>query len=153
MTQAPSFGVLLAGVPVLLPAGIALEFVAQASLYPLPMAPERVVGLMQLRGQPLLVLDASVQRAERHTERRTGTSRDVLVVGTLPQAAALLVDGPPRRVEVTQQRDELADTPRGALAECPFVDALTSHRVDRADAHAGWYEVDPERLFEALMRS
>lgn len=149
MTQAPSFGVLLAGVPVLLPAGIPLEFVAQASLHPLPLAPQRVAGLMQLRGQPLLVLDASVQRAER----RTATSHDVLVVGTMPQAAALLVDGPPQRVEVLPQRDELADTPRGALAECPFAEALTSHRVDRADAHAGWYEVDPDRLFEALMRS
>lgn len=149
MTQAPSFGVLLAGIPVLLPAGTALEFVAQASLFPLPLAPERVAGLMQLRGQPLLVLDASTPRADR----RTGASHDVLIVGTIPQAAALLVDGPPQRVEVTEQREELADRPRGALAGCPFADALTAHRIDRADSHAGWYEADPERLFDALMRS
>src|SRR5690606_1997128 len=58
---ATRFGARLGGIGVALPAGTALEFVADAAIYPLPLAPARVAGLMQLRGQPLVVLDPSTE--------------------------------------------------------------------------------------------
>lgn len=130
MTQAPSFGVRLAGLPVRLPAGTPLEYVAQASLHPLPLASKRVAGLMQLRGQPLVVLDASANEgAPARAAAVALVPHDVLVVGTLPNAAALLVDGAPQ--PVPDQADALA-LPLvrvGALADCPFFDAIVAHRV------------------------
>jgi len=149
MTQPPSFGVCLAGLPVRLPAGTALEFVAQASLHPLPLAARRVVGLMQLRGQPLVVLDASPDRdgaAPRSTH-------DVLVVGTLPNAAGLLVDGAPRAAPVDGPAIGLPLSKADALAGCPFFEAIVSHHVVAGDRVEGaeWYEVDPSRLIAALL--
>ena len=144
---AARFGARLGGVGVALPAGTALEFVADAAIYPLPLAPARVAGLMQLRGQPLVVLDPSTEPAAATAMRR----RDVLVVGKPPQAAALLVDGPPQALV------EAGWQPAGERApDCPFASAL--HVVGREPGQRGgpgeiWYEADPERLFEALARS
>ncbi len=89
-----------------MPAGTPLEFIVGAAVYPLPLAPARVAGLMQLRGQPLVVLDASPAPAVGNALCR----RDVLVVGKPPQAAALLVDGPP------QALPEEAGTGRGCAS-------------------------------------
>lgn len=170
MTQAPSFGVRLAGLPVRLPAGTPLEYVAQASLHPLPLASKRVAGLMQLRGQPLVVLDASAKEAAAAVAL---VPHDVLVVGTLPNAAALLVDGAPQPVAADADALGLPLVRVGTLADCPFFDAIVSHRVAAADAGGAgdacegagdadgagegaggiteWYDVDPSRLFAALL--
>lgn len=149
MTAAPSFGVRLAGLPVRMPAGIALEYVAQAALHPLPLAPRRVAGLMQLRGQPIVVLDASAGEGEGADP---GTrAHDVLVVGTVPNAAALLVDAAPQPVAIDAAALGLPLARAGALADCPFFDAIVSHRVCEGDDGGEWYEVDPARLFAALL--
>lgn len=163
MTQPPSFGVRLAGIPVRLPAGTALEFVPQASLHPLPLAPARVAGLMQLRGQPIVVLDAS---ASRGTGSATGSDagsaaasvalapHDVLVVGTLPHAAGLLVQGAPQRLAEDAATLELPLARVDALADCPFFDAIVSHHGAPAgggEEGADWYDVDPSRLIAALL--
>lgn len=145
--SATRFAARLGGVSVALPAGTPLEFVADATLYPLPLAPMRVAGLMQLRGQPLVVLDASPRpqgavAIDRH---------DVLVVGRPPQAAALLVDGPPRALA-----DGHWHPVRGTRPDCAFAAALDVAAPEpRASAAVGeaLYEVDPERLFEVLVRS
>ncbi len=159
MTPAPSFGVCLAGLPVRLPAGTPLEFVAQASLHPLPLAPQRVAGLMQLRGQPLVVLDASARREALATATRS--TCDVLVVGTLPNAAGFLVDGAPQPVPEVAAALGLPLAKAGALADCPFFDAIVAHRVDAGGEAEGegatgggrgeWYDVDPSRLLAALL--
>ncbi len=144
---ATRFAARLAGVGVALPAGTPLEFVADAAIYPLPLAPARVAGLMQLRGQPLVVLDASARAAGGAAIDR----RDVLVVGRPPQAAALLVEGPPRPLVDGQWHPA-----RGARPDCVFASALDvaggEHGASRATGEV-LYEVDPERLFEALVRS
>src|SRR5690606_3067997 len=127
MTQAPSFDVRLAGLPVRMPAGTSLEYVAQASLHPLPLAPARVAGLMQLRGQPLVVLDAST--LDGCAAEASLSGHDVLVVGTLPNAAALLVDGAPQSVHVDAAARGLPVERAGVLADCPFFDAIVSHRI------------------------
>ncbi|MDT3680201.1 MAG: hypothetical protein ROZ64_15355 [Burkholderiaceae bacterium] len=154
MTQLPSFGVRLAGVPVRLPAGTALEYVAQASLHPLPLAPARIAGLMQLRGQPIVVLDASANRETASTAANVAlVPHDVLVVGTLPHAAGLLVDGAPQRLPAEAATLALPPERVDALAGCPFFDAIVSHHVEAAGNEEGaeWYEVDPSRLIAALL--
>lgn len=145
--SATRFAARLGGVSVALPAGTPLEFVADAALCPLPLAPACVAGLMQLRGQPLVVLDASARPAGAAAIDR----RDVLVVGRPPQAAGLLVDGPPRPLVDGQWHPA-----RDARSDCAFASALDvaggEPGAPRAAGEA-LYEVDPERLFEALVRS
>lgn len=144
---ATRFGARLGGVGVALPLGTALEFVADAAIYPLPLAPARIAGLMQLRGQPLVVLDPATEPVAATAMRR----RDVLVVGKPPQAAALLVDGPPQALV-----DGSWQPGRERLPDCPFapaLDVVDREPGPRAGAGEVWYEADPERLFEALARS
>lgn len=144
---ATRFAARLGGLGVVLPAGTPLEFVADAAISPLPLAPARVAGLMQLRGQPLVVLDASARSAGAAAIDR----RDVLVVGRPPQAAALLVDGPPRPLVDGQWHPA-----RDARPDCAFAPALDVAGGEPGASRAAGealYEVDPERLFEALVRS
>ncbi|MGD9943819.1 MAG: chemotaxis protein CheW [Burkholderiaceae bacterium] len=139
------FGTELAGVPVLMPAGIALEFVPAAGVHPLPLAPRRVRGLMQLRGQPLLVIDPADPAAPGQGPATTTAGVSVLVVGTPPEAAALVVPAAPRAVRIT------APVPARA-PRCGFADALGTAHADAARAGGFWFDVDPEQLFAALMR-
>ncbi|HLS54715.1 MAG TPA: chemotaxis protein CheW [Zeimonas sp.] len=151
---AARFGARLAGVAVAMPVGTSMEFVAAAAIYPLPLAPGRVAGLMQLRGQPLVVLDPATIPDAQGVIRR----HDVLVVGQPPQAAALLVDAPPEPLPEGRWR-----AARGAPPDCAFAAALQDAPLDGrpagtgggrehpADAAGeGWYEIDPARLFDAL---
>lgn len=91
--DATRFGARLAGVAVAMPAGTPLEFIVGAAVYPLPLAPARVAGLMQLRGQPLVALDASPTPA---CGQRAVLDATCWWWGKPPQAAALLVDGLPQ---------------------------------------------------------
>jgi len=156
MTQPPSFGVRLAGVAVRMPAGTPLEYVAQASLHPLPLAPARIAGLMQLRGQPIVVLDASANRETASTAANIAlVPHDVLVVGTLPHAAGLIVDGAPQNLPADAAPLEVPLERVDALLGCPFFDAIVSHHVGATGGEDGarceWYEVDPSRLIAALL--
>ncbi|MCD6680320.1 MAG: chemotaxis protein CheW [Burkholderiaceae bacterium] len=155
MTQPPSFGVRLAGIPVRLPAGTALEYVAQASLHPLPLAPARVAGLMQLRGQPIVVLDPSAGReAGSHAANIALAPHEVLVVGAMPHAVAVLVDSAPQRVPAEEAPLALPLERADAMAHCAFFDAIVSHHASAAEAGAeggDWYDVDPARLIAALL--
>ena len=142
---AARFGVRLGAVPVLMPPGTPLEFVADTAIHPLPLAPARVAGLMQLRGQPMVVLDAATPPAQRDAARRHA----VLVVGQPPEAAALLVDAPPVAVDV----GGAGDSPAPSADACAYADALGACVSARGE-HAGcWYEVEPARLFDALAHS
>lgn len=143
--SATRFAARLGGVSVALPAGTPLEFVADATLYPLPLAPMRVAGLMQLRGQPLVVLDASARPAGVATIER----RDVLVMGRLPQAAALLVDGPPRPLVDGQWHPVRSAPPDCAFASA--IDVAGQAPWPARDAGEALHEIDPERLFAALL--
>ncbi|MCO5107174.1 MAG: chemotaxis protein CheW [Burkholderiaceae bacterium] len=146
-TPATRFGVRLGGVAVALPAGTPLEFVAGAVIYPLPLAPARVAGLMPLRGQPLLVLDPSKVPEAAAAIRR----RDVLVVGQPPQAAALLVDAAPQPLE-----DGSWHRAGTAPPDCAFASAIRFVDPGSASGRApgeAWHEVDPAGLLESLARS
>lgn len=152
------FGVRLGGVAVAMPAGTPLEFVADAAIYPLPLAPARVAGLMQLRGQPLVVLDASTPQAARGLRRH-----DVLVIGQPPRAAAVLVDEAPQPLLHEGRRSGCPPAPpcafAGALGAGEAVvqqagDVDRTGDADTGDAHAHEcrYDLDPARLFDALVQ-
>jgi chemotaxis signal transduction protein len=134
------FGVLVAGVPLLLPA-VALEHVAAATVFPLPGAGEHVLGLAQLRGHPVVVLDAGPAEAQR---RAPGHRPSLLVIGTPPEAGALVVDGAPRPVRVG------GDCPEADRPQSPFADALDGAVRDADDGTTLWWGFDPRRLFELL---
>ncbi|GMV03416.1 MAG: chemotaxis protein CheW [Burkholderiaceae bacterium] len=144
-SPATRFATRLGGVAVALPAGTPLEFVADAAIHPLPLAPARIAGLMQLRGQPLVVLDASARPAGVATIER----RDVLVMGRLPQAAALLVDGPPRPLVDGQWHPVRSAPPDCAFASA--IDVAGQAPWPARDAGEALHEIDPERLFAALL--
>ncbi len=152
MTQPPSFGVRLAGLAVRMPAGTPLEYVAQATLHPLPLAPRRVAGLMQLRGQPLVVLDASADPENRRPAAAAREAHEVLVIGAPPNVAAVIVDGAPHPVRADAAALDVPIARVDVPARCPFFDAIVSRRVLAEGAEGEpWYDIDPSRLVAALL--
>ncbi len=137
------FGVMLAGVPVLLPAGVITEFVVQASVYPVPRAPQRLLGLMQVRGQPVPVFDAALQAPRELPLLRR---RDVLVVGTGLEAGALAIDAAPRQLAPVP----LESPP--AVPECCFAEAIEEALYDPSEPQRVWWQLAPSRLFTILAR-
>ena len=135
------FGVRIAGVGVLLPTDQTLEYVASATCFPLPGAGRRVVGMMQLRGHPIVVLDAAVQPAPaRHEIRRAA----VLVIGTVPEAGAVLVDAPPEQVETGEVASDAARP--GSV----FDAALSRPSTDARQADRLWWHTDVRHMFRIL---
>lgn len=135
----PRFGASIAGVPVLLPEGTLLEYIVDAAVFPLPRAPRRVIGLLQLRGVPVPVFDPSAA-FERPAPR---LRRDaVLVIGQGVDAGAVLVDEVPSQVEVA------ADDGEALPPDSPWRDALGT--AVRDPSGRCWWRLSPRRLFEAL---
>ena len=143
----PRFGVRLAGVPVLFEPGETLEYVVGPAVHPMPLAPARVRGLMQLRGHPLAVFDAAADAVAT-------AAPDVLVVGPPQRAAGLAVAGPPQQVRLVEsttgeQPPEAAPTPPPPTEQC-FSDALGTPSAD--EDGVWWWPVRSATLFEALAR-
>lgn len=138
------FGVRVAGVGLLLPQGEPLEFLAAAPLYPLPLCGPRVAGLVQLRGHPVVVVDAAVATTRAHGPI---SRRAVLVIGAAPDAAGLCVDGPPEPVQPGPVGGHVAPP------DCAFRQALGEPLTQAADARGDarlWWRFDARRLFELL---
>jgi hypothetical protein len=152
------FGLRLAGVPVLFPAGEALEYLPEAVVFPLPLAPRRLRGLMQLRGHPIAVFDPRDAAEAAHGERP-----QVLVIGQAAHAAALVVEQAPRAVALAPLASagrepadsavdaDAADDPldQGARARSASFHAALSAPV-RDVSGRRWWPVDPSALFAEL---
>jgi len=139
-----AFGVRVAGVALLLPAQEPCEFVALAQVYPLPRAGPRVLGLTQLRGQPIVVLDA---RARAQAGPPRIGRHPVLVLGVAPEGGAVLVDAAPEPVRV-------GAAIHGARPPvCAFEVALDGAVADAVIDGQLWWRFDARRLFETLARS
>lgn len=155
------FGVRLAGVPVLFPAGEALEYLPEAVVFPLPLVPRRLRGLMQLRGHPVAVFDPRDSAEGAHGERP-----QVLVIGQAAHAAALVVEQPPRLValappesggdgsgdaavtaDVTDDGSDPLD-PGASARSASFHAALSAPVRDVSGRR--WWPVDPSALFAEL---
>lgn len=163
---ADRFGVRLAGLPVLLPAGEMLEYLPEATIWQAPLAPARVAGLMQLRGHPVAVFDAARSRGDPAPARAA-----ILVVGEPDRAAALIVDSPPRAVALENDRSARGEPegdggPAGAAALRANDDAGLEEALDMLAASVPfrvaldrpvrdcdgrrWWPVSTAMLFEAL---
>lgn len=137
------FGVRLATVGLLLPDGVPAVFLESVAINPLPGAPGRVLGLMQMQGYPMLVLDAR----DPPNHEPTPLKLSVLVLGAPERGAGLQVDSPPQAVSVRATAD--APPPVG----CVFAPALISPMVDDLDSNQVWWHVDLPSLFRCLAGS
>jgi hypothetical protein len=152
------FGLRLAGVPVLFPAGEALEYLPEAVVFPLPLVPRRLRGLMQLRGHPVAVFDP-----RDAADGAQGERPQVLVIGHASDAAALVVEQPPRLVALGPRESADGGPGDAAVAEDAADDPLDqAARARSASFHAAlsapvrdasgrrWWPVDPSALFAEL---
>ena len=138
---APSFGALIGGVRLVLPAGVPVVYLADAAIHPLATPRRRVLGLMQLQGHPVVVLDPSVlASADSPALRR----RAVLVLGSPGEGGALRVDEPPAAIALGEP------LPGANRPECAFAQALRDPVADAADRSRVWWHFSPSRLFELL---
>ncbi len=135
----PLFGARIGGVPVVLPSGMPLVYLADVLVHPLAGAAPRVCGLMQMQGLPLVVLDPA-EAAASPVARRLA----VLVVGEPGEGAALRVDEPPSPIAVGGPR------PEAVRPACVFAAALERPVADALDPHCVWWHVVPARLFGLL---
>lgn len=136
------FAVSVAGVGLLLPGDLAIEYVADADVYPLPGAPRRLRGVMQVRGDPFPVFDAG--RHDRWSWPVRARQR-VIVVPVPAAGGAVIVDEAPRSVDAG---DPVADMPPPGTA---FDAALGQARSAAGDPQVTcWWNVDFARFFELL---
>lgn len=135
----PLFGARIAGVPVVLPSGVPLVYLADVLVHPLAGAASRVCGLMQMQGLPLVVLDPTEAAASPVARRMA-----VLVVGEPGEGAALRVDEPPSPIAVAGPR------PDAVRPVCAFAAALGQPVADALDPALIWWHVAPARLFGLL---
>ena len=149
------FGVRVGGVALALPPGEMLEYVADAPVYPLPLVGRRVLGLMQLRGHPIVVVDP---QSQQQRVRETLVRRQVLVIGSAADGGALCVDGPP---VVLAPGSVVHCAVRPDCSFCGVLDEALACVPDepgepgepgRAPAArtALWWRFDPRRLFAVL---
>lgn len=137
---------MLGGIRVLMPASRPAEFIADATIYPLPLAPRRVLGLMQLRGQPVTVLAAEGAAPSTIPVIRKDA---VLVIGAGEDAPmAFPVTAPPRQLgRLTPWQGPLPGRPHAAFAA-----ALGAPWVDQSEpAGPPWWDADFDHLFAALV--
>ena len=141
VSPAPSFGALVGGVHLVLPAGVPVVYLTEVAVHPLAGAPSRVLGLMQMQGHPVVVLDPSglvpggAPALRRHA---------VLVLGAPGESGALRVDEAPAPIALGDPR--LAAAP----PDCVFAAALHDPVADAADPARVWWHFVPARLFEML---
>ena len=136
------YGFRLGDVNVLTPEQTPAEFIVAAAIYPLPLAPRRIRGLTQRRGQPIVVFDAGSAAPEFLP---TLIRRPVLVIDSKNEPAAVFVEQPPSVVRCAP----LAELPPRPVV--PYADALIgAAREADGDGLVIWWHVDFRRLFELL---
>ena len=141
VSLAPSFGALVGGVRLVLPAGVPVVYLTEVAVHPLAGAPARVIGLMQMQGHPVVVLDPSglapggAPALRRHA---------VLVLGAPGDNGALRVDEAPAPIALGEPQ------PAAAPPACAFAAALHDPVADAADPARVWWHFVPARLFEVL---
>lgn len=141
VSPAPSFGALIGGVRLVLPAGVPVVYLTEVAVHPLAGAPSRVIGLMQLQGHPVVVLDPCGQASRGGPALRRHA---VLVLGAPGDSGALRVDEAPAPIALGESR------PAAPLPACLFAEALHDPVADAGDPTCVWWHFSPTRLFEVL---
>lgn len=137
----PRFGLHLHGTPIVFEAGEMLEYLVAPAVHRMPLAPRRMRGLMQLRGHPLAVFDVQ-------DSFETASVPAVLVIGSSPRCAALVVPGPPQPVHLGPQVDGETAARSADAPSVVFADALAQPRLDQNGVR--WWPVNATALFTIL---
>jgi hypothetical protein len=148
------FGVSIGNALVLLPTGVAAEFIAEPELFPVPRAPKGLVGMIQLRGAPVAVFAAGHSNTGQVARGvgRTG----VLVIGTLGQYGAVLVPHPPVSVNlvpaVSGKPMLKVASAHEAVGVTPWLARAIRFGVSDVNG-AQWWEIDILELMKGLAES
>lgn len=136
------FGYRIGDLGLLTPERVAAEYLDLASIHPLPRAPRRMRGFIQLRGHPIPVLDAG---PETPALQPAIASRPVLVIDGFGECYALLVNDPPRALGALSPASTGALPPGDPLGRA-LIDPFNEAGADRI-----WWQVDYHGLPAALM--
>lgn len=140
-SAAPSFGIRIGPIGLLLPAGLPVAYLTDVATHPLPGAGPRVLGLMQVQGHPVVVLDPNDPPLSAVPSIRR---MSVLVLGTAPEAGALRVLQPPEPIAIG------ASVPMPDRPACAFADALIDAHADAGRPDGWWWRFAPALLFARL---
>jgi hypothetical protein len=148
------FGVSIGNASVLLPTGVAAEFIAEPELFPVPRAPKGLVGMIQLRGAPVAVFAAG---HTNNLQASRGSNRTgVLVIGTLGQFGAVLVNSPPVSVTlapaVSGKPILKVASAHEAVGVTPWLARAIRFGVTDVNG-AQWWELDLPELMKGLADS
>ncbi len=122
------------------PFAAASELVEMPDVYPLPRAPRNLLGLVNLHGRILPLFDLAGLLETEHLARER---RMVLVFGHSDDAAAILIDGLPRRM-VFLPDAEIVPPALPAAAAGAVVTAYSAGRDT-------WFEFDYAQLLDQLV--
>ncbi len=124
----------------LAPFATASELTEMPSVYPLPRAPDNLLGLVNLHGRIVPLFDLVALFETEHLPRE---KRMLLVIGHGDAAAGIVIDGLPRRMVFTPESQILPpQLPAGAAS------AVLATWLAGNDA---WFEFDYAQLLDQLV--
>jgi len=124
----------------LAPFATASELTEMPNVYPLPRMPENLLGLVNLHGRIVPLFDFAELFETTHLPRE---KRMVLVIGHGNDAAAIVIDGLPRRMVFSPDQQIIPPAlPAGAAT------AVTATYLQGKDA---WFEFDYAHLLDHLV--
>ena len=118
----------------------ASELVDMPHVYPLPRMPANLLGLVNLHGRIVPLFDLAALFETEHLPRE---KRMALVFGHGNDAAAVVIDGLPRRLVFTPDSRIVPPALPGACAQA--VDACYAQGAD------AWFEFDYAKLLDQLV--
>jgi twitching motility protein PilI len=124
----------------LTPFADASELVEMPDVYPLPRAPRNLLGLINLHGRILPLFDLARLLETEHSPRE---KRMVLVFGHNDDAAAIVIDGLPRRMVFLP--DAVIVPPALPAA------AASAVRTAYSSGRDTWFEFDYAHLLDQLV--
>jgi twitching motility protein PilI len=127
-------------VRLLAPFATASELVEMPNVYPLPRAPENLLGLVNLHGRIVPLFDLAALFETEHLPRE---KRMLLVIGHGSDAAGIVIDGLPRRMVFQPEAQVMPPALPAAAAS-----AVTAAYDDGKDA---WFEFDYVQLLDQLV--
>jgi len=124
----------------LAPFATASELVEMPNVFPLPRMPANLLGLVNLHGRIVPLFDLAPLFETQHLPRE---KRMVLVFGRSADAAAIVIDGLPRRM-VFQPENEIITPALSAAATT----AVVATYLQGSDA---WFEFNYAHLLDQLV--
>ena len=147
--QPERFGIRLQDINLLLPRDQAAEYLADITVYPIPLMPRRVRGAAQVGGRPVLVFAADVAAPQRPA---VITRKSIVMLSQGGSALALQVETPPvalSAVVASAQARPVLCFQTALIGAYLGQEATPQSMRDSAEV---WWDVDCVALFELLAR-